>query len=109
MTLAEHVASLCEEHNITHVIDPSASAAADLQLRRVRTPPVTRHRSYYIALHEIGHVVTHDPASAESPVKQEERAWRWALQTALIEPTEGVRRHIYRRLWSYVVSTRTER
>jgi hypothetical protein len=103
--LAFHVASLCAAHEITHVVDEKRThAIAEPKTRRITTPrPVTRIRSYYIALHEIAHVILgFDERRTRAP--QEAAAWAWALDEAIRPPSEGVRRMILKVLWGYLVS-----
>jgi hypothetical protein len=99
-----HIGSLCEQHRIRHVVEDTAPAGADLQLRGIRTPPVTGRARYLTALHEVGHVVTYDPKDGR--IHMEEKAWRWAVEKAVEPPSEAGLRSIFRRLCSYVVAAR---
>ena len=53
-----------------------------------------------IALHEIGHLV--GAGRSGRRLESEEAAWRFALSTALVVPTDATRRRIGKRLQSYV-------
>jgi hypothetical protein len=57
--------------------------------------------TYFVALHEIGHLV--GPGRSGTRLEKEAAAWRWALSNAAIEPTESARRSMGKRLRSYVV------
>jgi hypothetical protein len=102
-SLADHVAGLCAQYRVTHEVG-GTRALAEPKERRITTPrPVTRIRSYYIALHEIAHVVQgFDSKKARAP--QEAAAWTWAIDNAIVPPSDGVRRHIFQVVWGYVVS-----
>jgi len=57
---------------------------------RVDTVPVTDVRTYYIALHELGHVAN-PPAGTVSEFPDELRAWLWAVESALVMPDNETR------------------
>lgn len=103
---ARHIEELCKEHGIEHVVDENASAAASFSRRAIRTPRVSGSARYLTALHEVGHLVTESDDPADTTVRKEERAWRWALDNAIEAPSENGARTIYRRLCSYVVRAR---
>ena len=63
-------------------------------------PPVRGQVTYFVALHEIGHLV--GPGRSGTRLEKEAAAWRFALHAALVEPTDACRRRIGRRLRSYV-------
>ena len=66
----------------------------------IRIPPVRGQVSYFVALHEIGHLVGGGRSGRR--LEKEEAAWRYALAHALVAPTDATRRRIGRRLRSYV-------
>jgi hypothetical protein len=66
----------------------------------IRIPPVRGQVSYFIALHEIGHLVG-DGRSGRR-LEKEEAAWRYAFAHALVTPTDATRRRVGSRLRSYV-------
>ena len=66
----------------------------------IRMPPVRGQVTYFVALHEIGHLV--GPGRSGTRLEKEAAAWRYALQIALVEPTDACRNRIGRRLRSYV-------
>ena len=66
-------------------------------------PPTTMVRSYYVALHEIGHcVLGYDQHRPAAP--QEATAWQWAIESAFEPPSPGVKRMMFRALWHYLLS-----
>lgn len=108
---ANHVAHLCDEYRIHHEVVQGARGRALPARRVIRTPAVRGIRQYYLALHEIAHVVLADCAAEAGEaydlypaVRREEQAWRWALEHATEAPTDGIRRWIFRGLWGYVVA-----
>jgi hypothetical protein len=106
--LDRHIADLCARHGIRRR-DGSGRAVLirvrhrDGRVERrleIRVPPVRGQVSYFVALHEIGHLVG-DGRSGRR-LDKEAAAWRFALREALVEPTDATRRRIGRRLRSYV-------
>jgi hypothetical protein len=99
-----HVMDLLDRHEITSVYlsKGESGGSADLKGRVVLIPQTTMVRSYYIALHEIGHIVLgFDRDRPKAP--QEAAAWRWAINCAIEEPTPGVSRMIFLKLWNYLL------
>jgi hypothetical protein len=102
--LDRHVDELCARHGIVRM--DGSRGRAEVRRRNgrrtiaIRVPPVRGQVTYFVALHEIGHLV--GPGRSGTRLEKEAAAWRFALQTALVEPTEACRRRIGRRLRSYV-------
>lgn len=67
--------------------------------RSISIAPVTGVVSYYVALHEIGHIVCRGRSAPK--LEQEANAWQWAIDNAIVEPSPAVRKGIARRLRSY--------
>ena len=68
---------------------------------RDRDPPRSAGQvSYFIALHEIGHLV--GPGRSAPRLEAEANAWLWALAHSAVEPTPATRRSIARRLRGYL-------
>jgi len=67
----------------------------------MKTPPVTTLWRYFVALHELGHVLM-PKQSGKTRLEQEAAAWEWALQTCMMEPTPAVWAHVLRCLDSYI-------
>lgn len=57
--------------------------------------------SYFVALHELGHVLSRGNASLRQ-LEREADAWRFALRHALVEPTPATARSLLRSLESYL-------
>ena len=66
----------------------------------VTVPTITGLTSYFIALHEIGHMAAKGHSSAKR-LEQESIAWRWALNVAGYAPTRSVKLKIAQALRSY--------
>jgi hypothetical protein len=104
--LDAHVDELCAAHGIER-LDGGRGRAFRQRWRggrstlHIRIPPVRGQVTYFVALHEIGHLV--GPGRSGTRLEKEAAAWRWALSNAAIEPTESARRSMGKRLRSYVV------
>lgn len=82
---------------------PGFRTVANPARRRVLIPRTTMVRSYYIALHEIGHcVVGFDLDKPRAP--QEAATWRWAIDQAVEPPTRGLKRMMFRAVWNYLLA-----
>lgn len=102
--LAEHIRALAAAHHVVVDEQPGARGRAWRHRREIRVAPVRGVTSYFVALHELGHLVGRGRSGRR--LEQETTAWRWALDEAIVPPTPGVRRAIFRRLWSYVTWAR---
>jgi hypothetical protein len=102
--LDRHVDELCELHGIVRLI--GTRGRAEVHRRNgtrtiaIRIPPVRGQVTYFVALHEIGHLV--GPGRSGTRLDKEAAAWRFALGEALVLPTDACRRRIGKRLRSYV-------
>ena len=74
---------------------PSRGRAA-----RIRVPEIRGQVSYFVALHELGHLVARGNRSLPQ-LEAEAQAWRWALDHSLVEPTPTTRARIRTYLRSY--------
>lgn len=104
-----HVHLLCEEHGIQAIRTEgwwSGKAMRILGRRRIWIQPPTTPARYFVALHEIGHIV--DPAGRGlgRRLKFEVAAWRWALAASEVPLTPGVGRTIAEALMTYVWAAR---
>ncbi|HST26605.1 MAG TPA: hypothetical protein VLJ76_11500 [Gaiellaceae bacterium] len=99
-----HVDELCARHGIVRLTGTRGRAEVHRRNGRrtvaIRIPPVRGQVTYFVALHEIGHLV--GPGRSGTRLEKEAAAWRFALGEARIEPTDACRRRIGRRLRSYV-------
>ncbi len=99
-----HVDELCELYGIVRL--NGTRGRAEVHRRNgsrtiaIRIPPVRGQVTYFIALHEIGHLV--GPGRSGARLDKEAAAWRFALREARVEPTDACRRRIGKRLRSYV-------
>jgi hypothetical protein len=64
-------------------------------------PPVRGQVSYFVALHELGHVLSRGNASLRQ-LEREADAWRFALGHSLVDPTPATARSLLRSLESYL-------
>jgi hypothetical protein len=97
--MAAHVRSLAYSANI-ELEEYTGGGCAVPARRAIWIRPVTGMVSYYVALHEIGHLIGRGRAAPK--LEQEANAWDWAIANAGFPPTPGVRRGIERRLRSYL-------
>jgi hypothetical protein len=97
-----HIEELCDEYGI----ELTGSSARGRAIRwrggrlEVAIPPIRGQVSYFIALHEIGHLV--GPGRSAPRLEAEANAWHWALTHSAVDPTEATRRSIVRRLEGYL-------
>ena len=102
--LDRHVDELCSRHGIVRLTGTRGRAEVHRRNGRrtiaIRIPPVRGQVTYFVALHEIGHLV--GPGRSGTRLEKEAAAWRFALAAARVAPTDACRRRIGRRLRSYV-------
>jgi hypothetical protein len=102
--LEEHVEALCAGHGIALTF--SGRGRAEVHRRGherfsvIRVPPIRGQVSYFVALHEIGHLV--GPGRSGRRLEREAAAWRWALANSRVAPTDATRRRLGAKLRSYV-------
>jgi hypothetical protein len=103
-TLDRHVDELCAQHGIVRLT--GSRGRAEVHRRNgsrtlaIRIPPVRGQVTYFVALHEIGHLV--GPGRSGARLEKEAAAWLYALREARVQPTEACRRRIGKRLRSYL-------
>ena len=97
-----HVEELCREHGIGLAGASSRGRAIRWRGGRleIAIPEIRGQVSYFIALHEIGHLVGRGRSAPR--LEAEANAWLWALEHAAVEPTAATRRSISRRLDGYL-------
>ncbi|HEX2359495.1 MAG TPA: hypothetical protein VHH72_06735 [Solirubrobacterales bacterium] len=97
-----HVEELCAQHGIE--LAGSSSRGRAIRWRggrlEIAIPPIKGQVSYYIALHEIGHLVGRGRSAPR--LEAEANAWLWALDQSAVEPTEATLRSISNRLQGYL-------
>ena len=107
-TLDRHVDDLCAAHGIRRVDGRGRAVVIRVRHRdgtserrlEIRVPPIRGQVSYFVALHEIGHLVGSGRSGRR--LESEAAAWRFALSHALVAPTDSTRRRLGKRLRSYV-------
>ncbi len=107
-TLDTHIDDVCAAHGIRRV--PGRGRAVVIRVRHrdgrierrleIRVPRVRGQVTYFVALHEIGHLV--GVGRSGRRLEREEAAWRFALAAAIVAPTDSTRRRLGKRLRSYV-------
>ena len=97
-----HIEDLCREHGIELVGSSSRGRAIRWRGGRleISIPPVRGQVSYFIALHEMGHLVGRGRSAPR--LESEANAWIWALDHSVVEPTPATLRSISRRLLGYL-------
>ena len=82
-----HVADLCREYEIGLAGASARGRAIRWRggRREISVPPIRGQVSYFIALHEIGHLV--GPGRSAPRLESEANAWLWALDHSVVEPT----------------------
>jgi hypothetical protein len=99
-----HVDELCELHGIVRLEGSRGRAEVHRGNGRrtiaIRIPPVRGQVTYFVALHEIGHLVGRGRSGTR--LEREAAAWRFALRESRVQPTDACRRRLGRRLRSYV-------
>jgi hypothetical protein len=97
-----HIEDLCREYDIELV--GSSSRGRAIRWRggklEISIPPIKGQVSYFIALHEIGHLVGRGRSAPR--LESEANAWLWALEHSAVEPTPATKRSISRRLRGYL-------
>jgi hypothetical protein len=97
-----HVADLCRQHQIELVNSSARGRAIRWRggRREISVPLIRGQVSYFIALHEIGHLIGRGRSAPR--LESEANAWLWALENSVVEPTPATRRSIGRRLRGYL-------
>ena len=103
-SLDRHIDQLCAEHRILRETGGSGRAfrrgRGRARTLHIRIAPVRGQVTYFVALHEIGHLV--GKGRSGTRLEKEAAAWRWAIEHAIVMPTDTTRRSMGRRLRSYV-------
>jgi hypothetical protein len=101
-----HIEDLCSEYDI----ELAGSSARGRAIRwrggrlEISIPPIRGQVSYFIALHEIGHLVGKGRSAPR--LESEANAWLFALEHTVVEPTHATKRSISRRLRGYLAWAR---
>lgn len=102
MTYDEHIARLLKTHKIYECrVQKIEEARATIGTWKVvHIPKVEDSLTYLVALHEIGHILTHRNNAGK--LVRESRAWEWALDNIECEITEDAWRAAHKSLSSYI-------
>lgn len=100
--MQDHIEELCDEYGIEMNGNSRRGRAVRWRggRREISVLPIRGQVSYFIALHELGHLV--GPGRSAPRLESEANAWLWALSVAAVEPTPATRRSIVRKLGSYL-------
>ncbi len=96
--MARHVALLCENNNIL-LRTYQGGGRAWTKVKLIQINPIRGPVSYFLALHEIGHLIGEGRSAPK--LEMEANAWMWALENSMRPPTKSVRAKIRRSLHSY--------
>jgi hypothetical protein len=104
VALDRHVDALCDAYGVVRLTGSRGRAEihrrGGKRTKVIRIPPVRGQVTYFVALHELGHLV--GPGRSGRRLEKEAAAWRWALTVSLVQPTDACRRRIGKRLRSYL-------
>jgi hypothetical protein len=97
-----NIEDLCRQHGIELVGSSARGRAIRWRGGRleISIPPIRGQVSYFIALHEVGHLVGKGRSAPR--LESEANAWLFALQHTVVEPTPATLRSISRRLRGYL-------
>ena len=97
-----HIEDLCRQHGIELVGSSARGRAIRWRggRREISIPPIRGQVSYFIALHEIGHLVGKGRSAPR--LESEANAWLFALEHTVVEPTPATLRSISKRLRGYL-------
>lgn len=103
---SSHIEALCREHGIQILVRNGSGGRAHSDGRKISIPLVKSEVTYWLALHEIGHLVEPGAiASRKLRLTEEGLAWKWALNNSLIPCSDVGRRKIYSCISSYLRRT----
>lgn len=99
MTRGQHIVALCREHHIRRTVQRGRGHAR-VHERRIWHPPLRDEMAYFVALHEIGHILV---GLEGTRLEREAACWKWAIQNALVLPSYPTRQRICACLVRYLV------
>jgi hypothetical protein len=101
-----HIEDLGRQHGIELVGSSARGRAIRWRGGRleISIPPIRGQVSYFIALHEIGHLVGKGRSAPR--LESEANAWLFALEHTVVEPTPATLHSISRRLRGYLAWAR---
>jgi len=99
-----HVMQFCMDYDIEFSVNNNCyeEALADFEDRRIEVPEILGDVTYFISLHELGHLLHPLGCPLKSSVLEAESyAWEWALKNSIISPNKKVKTMISRCLQRY--------
>ena len=99
--MQDHVAQLCQKHNILVQNRRSSGGRAWVKVRIIRIKPVKSQTTYIIALHEIAHIV-YPLARHGNRLLKEAAAWKWAIENSVVKIKSSIYTKILKYLTSYL-------
>lgn len=104
MTRDQHIRKLCEELEIRRIVKPGRGRAR-VSVRIIRHPPIgSDPMAYFVALHEIGHVVI---GLQGTRLEREALAWQYALDNSIAPIHYSIRQRICALLIRYLARAQT--
>jgi Zn-dependent peptidase ImmA (M78 family) len=107
--MKNHVMQLCLDNDIDLEISNYVSGIrfngiADFEYRSITIPEVIGERTYFTAMHELGHFLEPDgDPTKTNTLRAEVAAWDWSIENSIINPTKKVKLMISRSLQAYHV------
>ena len=105
MSYDEHIAQLLQandirEYRVDSIGKAEASPRNDWGWGSIRIPEVVDGLTYLVALHEIGHVMTHNRRNGK--LLREAAAWEWAIENAHIPVSQNDWHEAFMSLENYI-------
>lgn len=100
-----HVKLICSKRDIELRFDRKRGGRANVRGRVVSTAPIKSIVTYYIALHEVGHIIGRGRSGRL--LEREYAAWKFALDRAIFPPDVAVWRTVTAGLGSYLYNAQT--
>jgi hypothetical protein len=98
LAMGSHVGALARTHDISVELY-NGGGRAYRRSRSVSIREVKGVSTYFVALHEVAHVIARGRAAHK--LEMEANCWQWAIEHAIRKPTPGVEKMIDRSLMSY--------
>ena len=94
--LREHALLLAHNNSfkVRQELYQAGNAQVWLKERIVICSPIRSALTYFIVLHELGHVLNDRSKKADTELWSEFEAWQWAIDRALIHPPDPIKRRI---------------
>lgn len=102
--LNDHVYQLADQHHV--IILYKGRGMAYRHKRFITIPPIKGQVTYFVALHELGHIIGPNPSRV---LDKERAAWEWALANTIVEPSPATLRSIQRYVCSHLYRAQRRR